>query len=296
MWKRLQAELSGLGFVVVELTAVEEAPSPDALADAARREGALAAIRIVTAGRSVTVWIADLATGKTVSRTLAAPQQDVNGEVVALQAVELLRASLMELTLWRTPIAIPAATATDALQPETPPSTVRWRMRLSAAPAVLLDRGTGVAAHVALGARSPIYGPLGLSAMAFVPLVPATVREAEGEAEVSTTLVGLGLDWDIVPDASSLSFRAGAGGALTHVRGKGTAQGAYAPRTESVDAASLYAGATGGYRLSSRLEISLSILAGLSTPRPVIYFAEHRIAPWGQPFAAAALGVQVGIP
>jgi hypothetical protein len=92
---RVSAELRAAGFRVVF---VERGARPvkDALTDALAAQGALAAISLeeLGEGRGVEVWVNDRATGKLSIRTLESSEP---ASVLAVRAVELLRASLLEL-------------------------------------------------------------------------------------------------------------------------------------------------------------------------------------------------------
>src|SRR5688572_12877487 len=96
---RLRSELDALGLRVVEVSASPGDRSPRSLERSAREVGAFAALRIVPWERGIEVWIADRITGKTVLRELVVAPGEATEDVVALRAVELLRASLLELEL-----------------------------------------------------------------------------------------------------------------------------------------------------------------------------------------------------
>ncbi len=92
--RRLHAELAAAGFEVVERPAPESVGRPTLLR-LARAQSAFAVIALEEEGASVEVWIEDLASDKAVIRTMASDDE----AVVTTRVVELLRASLMELTL-----------------------------------------------------------------------------------------------------------------------------------------------------------------------------------------------------
>jgi len=115
---RLQAEFTNLGIDVIE--APDEAgPDPAAmLTEAAKREQAFAAVRVVSDVGGVTVWVADRLTNKTLVRTLTARTGPIGGEVVALEVVELLRASLLELKVVEPSQAAPPSEVSSLLGPD----------------------------------------------------------------------------------------------------------------------------------------------------------------------------------
>ncbi len=102
---RLRAELESAGFEVV-IVRVEQPASRDQLEATARRTESFAAIALIrpAGGEAVDVWVIDRVTGKTVLRRIEAPTASAEtGSILAVRAVELLRASLIELHLRTTP-------------------------------------------------------------------------------------------------------------------------------------------------------------------------------------------------
>jgi hypothetical protein len=97
---RLRAELLGSGFEVLTVADPATAVTPANLEAAAERTAAAAAIAIDQPADSVTgdVWVTERVTGKTLLRHLRAEPGSTDApSVFALRAVELLRASLLEL-------------------------------------------------------------------------------------------------------------------------------------------------------------------------------------------------------
>lgn len=97
-FNRLAAELEIHHF---ETQVVEQdvGPSPsEALAEIAQRSGALASIALVQESEhtSVQVWLADRVSGKTTMRTIDVGRGPDTSSVLAIRAVDLLRASLQE--------------------------------------------------------------------------------------------------------------------------------------------------------------------------------------------------------
>jgi hypothetical protein len=95
---RLRAELVSLGFEVELALAPEVEPSRASLEQAAREAGAVAALRVRASRAGVEVWVMDRVTSKTVLREVVFTGGDDEG-LVAVRAVELLRASLLEVAL-----------------------------------------------------------------------------------------------------------------------------------------------------------------------------------------------------
>src|SRR5688500_19694357 len=109
--RRLEEEIETLELSV---KVVREVDPKQPLEDLARSARAVAAIRVTQAGAGVVeMTIVDRATGKTVSRRLAiaTPADPASAELGATRTVELVRASLMELS------APPPARGDPALTP-----------------------------------------------------------------------------------------------------------------------------------------------------------------------------------
>lgn len=94
---RLRAELAGAGFESVSVQLTVE--GHDSVEDAARRTGSVAAIGVNRfGGVDAEVWVADRVTGKTVLRRVAVQSLTADAAAIfAIRAVELLKASLLEL-------------------------------------------------------------------------------------------------------------------------------------------------------------------------------------------------------
>ncbi|WP_437680947.1 hypothetical protein [Sorangium sp. So ce131] len=169
---RLRAELGAAGFEVVHIPRPPGGDLRAALDRAAEEAGAFAAAAISRsrAGATADLWIVDRVTQKTVVRTVevagaAAPS------VMAVRAVELLQASLLEANLLaaRSP-PDGAAGAADAGRVDVPDDVARWMEparrqagMAPAAPRIGMFAGFGVEAGVtallSAGGIGPALGP-----------------------------------------------------------------------------------------------------------------------------------------
>ena len=95
---RLQAELSLNAFEVTIIDAAEETVMPAMLVEAARKGEAFASISFDgrIGATAANVWIVDRVTGKTSMRSLSPSRTEDAPGVLAIRAVDLLRASLRE--------------------------------------------------------------------------------------------------------------------------------------------------------------------------------------------------------
>jgi hypothetical protein len=98
---RLGAVLVAAGFDTVEVAPREETDARHAIeqAGSGARVFATVALRSVASSTAIDVWIADSMTHKTTVRRLAIPMRTLSAtsREIALQALDLLRASLLEL-------------------------------------------------------------------------------------------------------------------------------------------------------------------------------------------------------
>lgn len=101
----LRAELESLGLRVLVVANRAQQSIPSELNRVARQNGAIAAFRVLVAEGRVEVWLADRVTGKVLLReVLVQTSGTKTGEsVVVARAVELLRASLLELDVGEPP-------------------------------------------------------------------------------------------------------------------------------------------------------------------------------------------------
>ena len=297
---RLEEEIEALGLSVIKVAEIEPGESLESRARSAR---AVAAIRVMKAGTGfVEMTIVDRATGKTVSRRLAiaTPADPASAELVATRTVELLRASLMELSASHPPRgdapvteAVEALAAPPAVPPRASAERRGSRVTLSLGPAVVFSPSLGSTANAWAGLT--LFGPsrVGLSVQGLLPLQAHRLDTEQGTIEVmaSSYRVAVVLDLPLVPNR--LSGRLLAGAMLTRV----TAQG---------DTASPFVGEkedflTGGPWLGIGLELDLSSTfgvfagtdCGLSLPRTVIRSAGRELVSFGRPLCTGSAGVSV---
>ncbi len=295
---RLRAEFSNLGIAVVE---APDEPTDDpsgGLFEAAGRARAFAAIRIVVSDRDTTVWIADRTTNKTLVRTLPPSSNPHQSEVVALEVVELLRASVLELNLPEAARERPPAPQIEALlplversRPAPPPRT-----RAELAPTILLSPGgMGPTGQAGLGLRYAWTPALSTRGFLLLPVIPGVVSGAEGNAEIDAGLVGLDLQFEWAPTAGHWQLITGVGIAAAAIRVAGTTRSSLLAQVETVYAAVPIVEAALRVDFGSRFGAGARLLGGMSAPRPLILFGDRRVAYWGHPLLGAAATLDVNL-
>ncbi|WP_437579975.1 hypothetical protein [Sorangium sp. So ce887] len=324
---RVYAELATLGFTVVVVRGGADPPSQGPIEASAREDGAAAVIRATEVPGGVDLSIAEGVTGQSVQRTVMADDP----ATVAIRAVELLRASLLEVRspqpsrgeveadpearaavdAQEPPPAKPAPIAAarpraggTSHAPPSPPSRPGATRRapttfgVGAAPAVLWSAGglpaspmLDVSGYAMIGSR------LGLSTFVQIPLASASREGKEGTRRARVALAALGVRVPVRPtDAVWLpSIGAGLAAAWLHVEGEGRSP-EYVGTSKDAFALAPYLRAGLSFAPLPRLRISEHLLAGIAAPRIVIDAAGRATETWGRPFFGASLGVEVVLP
>jgi hypothetical protein len=297
-----------LGVEVVVVASDRSQPVGRApLEQTARSVGAFAAIRIVPLGGAVEVWIADRVTGKTVVREVISGAEGGTGseDTVAVGAVELLRASLLELNLSERPrrAELPAPPVARKLAETKPPPSgpeARDRSRQYALTAAagfgpefgFGGVGTSWLAQAALGgySRGWFGGELYLS----IPTHPVRV---EDEGEISEHSVSpLGLTVNVSPPTGTFVPLVGLGPGLVLVRSEGVSAAPGNEVSESSQArGALFLRLGLGWQVVKYLRLRLD--AAVVLARPVrIRYAEQEVARWGSPRFMGAAALELLLP
>jgi hypothetical protein len=301
--RRLRAELVALGFDVVDVAAEGEA-GRETLEAVARAAGAVAALRVVPSEEGVEVWIVDRVTGKTVLReVVTADSMSPAEDVVPVRAVELLRASLMEIDApHEVHGEVPPPPNIRAIVPRPrppPPPPPRFALSLGAAllgspgdPASLSSAG-----DVRLALRWRPLERLGATVLALVPTIPARLETADPyRTYASPWLVGAGLDGYFAERRARWTPTAGLGIGLVVLRMVG--QGTFG-QVDSIVSTAPYVMTGIGYAVSSRLTVGAEALAAWLLPEAVVAFqVDERdipIASWGHPLLAVSLSATLAI-
>jgi hypothetical protein len=312
--QRVAKELRGLGLDVLILKATpENAVGRASLERSARSVGAIAALRLIEASEGLEVWVADRVTGKTVIRQLVGPPgTPTDPEDVALGAVELLRASLMELhapTPSRGEVDVeiaptvrqiaypPAAVAPPAPNPYLPV------LALSAGPGVDLGlRALGPSLHATVAGWAKLSGPLGARAFVSMPLLAERASVPEGHVQLRSDVLGLGLSFERGMANGWVTPQVTLGVAACHV---GTWGKAAAPLVSSFEQGwygGAYAQLGAALRLTRGIRLRLDGTAVLLAGAPSSTIKQDPSLPtttprsfgtWGAPAGIASLGLEV---
>jgi hypothetical protein len=290
LYARLTAELRAQGFEPIDVTLATRAdgdPFPP-LMEAMRITHAERALRVESAPRAIRLWIANASTGKQLLREAPTEAERADAAIVSLWAVEALRASAVAPE----PIAPAAVVAAPPVPTPLPPPS----LALALAPAALLSSGgVGPSAQVVVALRWAPRPRAGVELVMVLPTVPASLERPSGRTDVSIGILAAGPVLSLGGAETRWSANLSAGAALTLLRAAGSGGADHLGRTEHVLGAGPFARAGVALRLSRSsplLRLRADGMVGATFPQPVIYFADERVADWGRPWLAGALGVE----
>jgi hypothetical protein len=290
--RRLAAELSLFGYRVQVTT---RASGEVELADLLESSGGAALIAVDPGKQTVDIVVAAGTNGGPArhERERLDPRRraDTNAAVLA----ERFRARLTELGI------APAAAASGVSEPVPPrridvpsPSAAPPERRLWLAGALGgTSGGLGLVPDAQLEIRTFPVLWLSTSAFAKLSLLPAEVREVEGDTDVRVVAGGVLID--VYPLRRKLVLKAGVGALLVNAQMSGSASGEWAGAEDTVLVPAGLFEAGGAYRLSPRVSAELVGFVGLCAPRVGVRFAGRSVAQYGQPFLGASLGLAVGV-
>ncbi len=313
---RIAAELEALGFAVERRPRSPSALDRAALERVAREAGAFASLAVEPLAGGAEVWLADRVTGKTVLREVVLA---TDGDL-AVRVVELLRASLLELGSALPPrgeVAPPPAAADVAARdravapaplvapPEpgplsSPAPRPRWspdKGTLFVGGAMSLSPGgLSPLPHVRVGGGLRVAERLGFELDLVIPTLPAEVTRPEGGASVLPAWCTAGLTVSLTGEQSPFRVRAGLGAGLEWVHVSARPLPPFEGRDADFFAGVLQARLGFAYAFTSLLRARLDLDLGFATPELGVRFAGERVASFGLPLFAPALGLEVGLP
>lgn len=291
---RLRAELTSLGFDVEVRPADTSAPAREHLEDEARSAGAVAALRVRPSRSGVEVWVMDRLTSKTVLREVVlAEGQDES--VVAIGAVELLRASLLEVEMPAfVPKEIEPTPALKRLVPQRVPAP--HALSIALAPALAASPGgVGATSQLDVWGRLRMNDNFALGVRVLTPVVPAIVEGPEGRASVTLASASFVLDALLLAPGALVRPRFGLGGGALWSHMEGTAAGGFVGRGDDVFSAIWFVHAGAAVRASHDVAFFFDASSVIASPRPVVAFADRGVAHWGQPAFIFSLGIELSL-
>jgi hypothetical protein len=296
---RLRAELLDAGFEVID---VERAPGDarsgvETAADA-NSSFATVAMSRAPSGAFADIWISDRVTGKTVVRRLEVGEGANATNVLAIRALELLRASLLEVGA-RPESAEPERSAPKDVRQWLEPALPRPETPVLAGNAL----GVGVLALDGLGKIGLAVGPTLHFSHGFAPyfarlllaapLVGPELGTGAGSATVREQLASLAIGVASQPKPLGLTAWLGVGGFDLHTRG--SAAPPYRGTSGDVVSFSASAGLGGLIRVAPGVALDAELMAIALVPRPIVVIADADAGKMGRLSLAATLGLLVGL-
>jgi hypothetical protein len=239
-----------------------------------------------------------------VEETIATSTDQRNEQVLALRVAEALRARGILLSgstrRVRGQASRPFAEPSGAAPGESAPKSSAPK-QASARAWLWFELGAGLALSpggleplplAEAGARLEFAERWWFSLNALVPVSHQTVTALEGEAEVSTWLVGSGLDFEW----SRLSFggfRSGIGAALAVTTMSGRASAEFASSEDVVTTFGPLARSSFYVDLGRRFRLSSGLAFGTTLPEVRVAFGSRNVASWGKPFLVTTLVLEM---
>jgi len=290
--QRTQAELEAAGFTV-EIAILHAGGDLGALA---KSRGAFAAIMVsrpADATTGILVHVVDRVTGKSTTRMLEAAKDGQTPERVALRAVELLYASLLELQtatpyegeVKPTPV-VEAVAERRLLSPSEFPG---WALR-GGASAFAAPGGIGVLAGVRLGAGYYVLPSLSIDASGAAS-APTVISTSDASSDFALFVGRVGALYEPWPKfALSPALGVGAGIAGAYTRGSSERQAPARSDWGSSPFVGLSMAMAGRLRHDLRLRADVEV--GRTFDPLIVRFGGEPVAHFGPSWAAITLGLE----
>lgn len=293
---RLRQEIESLGLLVKWLP--PEHTSLPSLELEAKTASAVASIRIAPMGGSdVDMTIFDRATGKTVSwKLVAASTTDpAAGELIATRAVELLRASLVEMAARPAPAPVPPPER-DEPPPREPVPEPTEGLSLSVGPSLLYSTDFRPGVHVLSTLTWMPFFRAGLSGSVLTPITPARLVENEGTVELFASFYRLGGVLEVTGRRAPVSLRLTAAVGLGKLQLRGQASATYVSEVDDRFVACPSLGVATRVSVAPGLRLFADVTGSTGFPKTVIRLAGREATEWGRPALSAALGLELSVP
>lgn len=296
-FNRLAAELRIQHF---ETESVEppagEAPA-SVLAATAESKDAVAAIALVRHGSdaSVDVWLVDRVTGKTTLRTIAAAPGEDASSVLAIRAVDLLRASLQEFSGGERPPADVANVERRTRTPAIAAFAARSEPRLSlhADAMLFVQAAASVAIGPALSASYRLSHRFALGIGGAGPLLGGRVERPEGAATLQQGVAWCEARYDVFR-AARVDVGVNAALGAYFLGAEGEPRAPLQSRTGGLTAALGALGLHADVRVVSPVTVGVTVRVAGTMPRPGIAVADAE-TPLGRPVLLSSAGIGVAL-
>jgi hypothetical protein len=306
---RLRPELEDGGWQILEIHPSDPI-TMEPVAVAASRERVAAAVRVDFTHGSVELWVRR-AEGS-ITETFTASGERSRGRVLAVRVAEALRARGLLLppkpegaeedvehrAQPRVEPKFQRSARPERVESLAPDATARHPPRFSVelgAGLAMSPGGLSPLVAIDLGLRLALARIWSITAVGMIPVSRQSVRGAEGEALVSSYVVGglVELEWARL---SFGGFRSGlgAGSVITPMAGRG------APGFRGIDdtviAFAPLARTSFHVNLGTWLRLRTALVAGATFPAVRVAFDSREAASWGRPFGMAGIALEASSP
>jgi hypothetical protein len=293
--RQLDAELRAMGFS--PRTIPQDTPdfNPETLDEVARTHEAVAAITLRGSADRPVIWIADRATGKLLRRELD-EKPGAASDVLAVRAVELLRASLIELEATHSvksemePEPKVLELAAESIRPENRAGSIRMAISAGAllTPGEMSQAGMGLLDWSFVPKRW-----LGVSLLITFPITVSRTTGDGGEVKLWSGVAGLGLRLKVLKpsDPWNVDFTLGAGGQLAIA--EGTPVEGYSGDTAIERSFTPWLQFSVSRRVQRVISIRADALVGVALP-PIEIKTATKTVPFGMPWFGLTLGLDFG--
>ncbi len=293
----VEAELKTGGFLPL-LIPEEDDSIP--LSKAAAEAGTDAAIRILSNGRGVAVFVADPSRRMFLSTNVTAQETEGReGAVLAIKAVEAVRVGLMQILDEERQKAPPPPPVAAAKAPPSSPATVpprpsKERVLTAVMPSATFGFGDiPPAFQIALDLTVKPVQRLRLFVFGLMPTAASTLHSSVGSAHIRMGFVAVGLSVDVGKTDGRVSPHVGMMGGAWFLSVKGRASLPFYSEDTSgvVGAAASQIGAA--VRLTRIVSLRGDVLLGVTFPEPLIRFEGKRVGSFGRPLLCGTLGIEI---
>lgn len=303
---RLAAELRELGFDALLIAPDGEVASGASLEASAREAGAVAALRGVPSGQGVEVWIADRVTGKTLLREIEDTGPD---SALVLRTVELLRATLLEISIPEAPAAEAPSTAEGARQLDVPPRRALaarrgapsseappWvTLRFALAPGFFFSPGGfGPIPAFGAGIEWRLSDNAGLAVLGTIPLASAGIERPEGTVSLTVWTAGAAARVFLAEPQSPWAPSIDLGAMVLSVESAGYAGKGYTAGSSSAWTGAPFARVGLAHSLAPPVRVRADLLVSALMQGVSVRVADREAATWGEPMVLLSLGVDAG--
>jgi hypothetical protein len=300
-WHRLAAELKIHHFDTDVVDAPPDAEPEEILSEVAAKRDAFAALALVHHDRnaSVDVWLVDRASGKMTMRTIEVKNGRDASSVLAIRAVDLLRASLREYAEGERPP--PDVVNVDRTpKKDTAVETIKTfaalpepKVHLRAEVLVLVESGLGVAAGPSIGASYRVHDRLDLGIQGAGPLLGARLDTSNGSATTHQEMVWADIRFRLFRSGVVETGLDGAAGAF-FLNAQGEPQPPLESRSDHVVTFLGGLGLHADFAFSRALAAGVAVRAMLTAPRAGVAVGDQS-EPIELPMFVASAGLRVGL-